>query len=182
MDVEPEPSYQPGGPGQVACRSGRNRSGGDWAGRDRSGWDRARAGGRVPAGVLGPGVAAGSAGVITGVIAWASPFKHTLTPPCPFHALTGLWCPLCGGTRAVWAAAHGDFRVMVHSNALLPVLAVVAAWAWVAWLGRATGWWRLPVPQPKPLAIGAAVVLIAFTVVRNLPALSGVALAPPAVA
>jgi hypothetical protein len=51
---------------------------------------------------------------------------------------------------------------MMHANALLPVMALAAAWGWVTWLGKATG------------------LLITFTVLRNLPGLSF--LAPPALA
>lgn len=28
--------------------------------------------------------------------------------PCLFHLLTGLYCPGCGGTRAIWALLRGD--------------------------------------------------------------------------
>lgn len=31
----------------------------------------------------------------------------TLLPPCIFHRFTGLYCPGCGGTRAVIALSHG---------------------------------------------------------------------------
>ena len=129
---------------------------------------------------LGPVAAAGAAGALGAGIVLGGPFGHRLTPPCPFHAVTGLWCPLCGGTRAVWAAGHGDFRLMLHSNALFPVFAVALGWAWLAWVGRTTGWWRLPVPRGRALAVVAAAVLLAFTVVRNLPGAG--ALAPPVVA
>ena len=27
---------------------------------------------------------------------------------CPLHRLTGMWCPLCGGTRATRELIHGD--------------------------------------------------------------------------
>lgn len=115
-----------------------------------------------------------------GAVGIANPFKHHLTPPCPFHAATGLWCPLCGGTRAVWAAAHGDFSLMMHANALLPAVAALALWSWVAWLGRVTGWWRAPMPRGRTLAVVAGAVLLSFAVLRNLPGFG--ALAPPAVA
>jgi hypothetical protein len=31
-----------------------------------------------------------------------------LMPPCPFRTITGLPCPMCGGTRAFAWAARGD--------------------------------------------------------------------------
>jgi hypothetical protein len=120
------------------------------------------------------------AGVVTlavTVVALVNPFKHHLTPACPLHALTGLYCPLCGGTRATWAAVHLRFGLMWHEDALLPAILVVAMWGWLSWLGGATGRWRLPAIQSRAFCVIAAVVLVAFTVARNLP---GLGLAPPA--
>jgi hypothetical protein len=124
---------------------------------------------------LAPVAAAASA---VAVVTVDSPFSHHLTPPCPFRALTGLWCPFCGGMRAVWAATHGELGLMLHANALLPLYALFALWAWLAFLGRLTGRWRVPAPGNRAFYVVAAVVLIAFTVARNLPGLG--ALAPPA--
>lgn len=31
--------------------------------------------------------------------------------PCAFHSLTGLYCPGCGGTRAVRELLYGDLRM-----------------------------------------------------------------------
>lgn len=47
-------------------------------------------------------------------------------PPCPLRALTGIPCPMCGMTRSVTAAVHGDIG---HSIALSPfgIAAVVLA-------------------------------------------------------
>lgn len=47
------------------------------------------------------------------------------TVVCPFRAATGLPCPLCGSTRAIALAAHGDLG-FVDYNAVA-VLALVAA-------------------------------------------------------
>jgi hypothetical protein len=66
---------------------------------------------------------------------------------------------------------------MVHANLLLPLLIVGAAWGWTAWLGRSTGWWRLPLPRGRAFNVSVLVLLVAFTVVRNLPGMG--ALAPP---
>ena len=46
-------------------------------------------------------------------------------PSCPFHALTGWLCPLCGSLRAVHALLHGDPLVALGLNPLT-TLAVVS--------------------------------------------------------
>lgn len=33
---------------------------------------------------------------------------HDINVPCAFHSVTGLYCPGCGGTRAVRALLRGD--------------------------------------------------------------------------
>lgn len=89
-------------------------------------------------------------------------------PPCPFHEITGLFCPGCGITRALHALAHFDLWRALAMNALvvssLPLLLLMvlqgftprallpAAASRVLFDGR---WW-----------IGA---LVLFGVVRNLP-------------
>ncbi|SEI75287.1 Protein of unknown function [Lachnospiraceae bacterium A10] len=32
---------------------------------------------------------------------------HMILRPCPFHQVTGFYCPGCGGTRSVIALLHG---------------------------------------------------------------------------
>ncbi len=39
-----------------------------------------------------------------------------LMPPCPFRAITGLPCPLCGGTRAFAWAARGDTGFLSYNG------------------------------------------------------------------
>jgi len=141
----------------------------------RPGTGQPVAGQRWPA--AGPVLAAAALCALTGVVALRDPFKHQLTPPCPFHELTGLWCPFCGATRAAWAATHGDMRLMLHANALFPMIVVLFGWSWAAWLGKASGGWSIPVPKGRAFAWALAVVLVAFTVLRNLPGFG--ALAPP---
>jgi len=40
----------------------------------------------------------------------------SLMPPCPFRAVTGLPCPLCGGTRAFAWAARGDTGFLSYNG------------------------------------------------------------------
>nr|WP_274387804.1 DUF2752 domain-containing protein [Salsipaludibacter albus] len=96
---------------------------------------------------------------------------------CPFHAVTGLWCPGCGGLRAIGDLTHGDVGAAVSSNVLAVVLVAVLAVAFAAWVGRR---WRgvedRMIVLSNRWSIGAIVLLALFTVVRNLPA--GAWLAP----
>jgi hypothetical protein len=46
--------------------------------------------------------------------------------PCPFRALTGLPCPLCGMTRAVTAAMRGDVWASLRYHPAGIVLIAVA--------------------------------------------------------
>ncbi len=86
-----------------------------------------------------------------------------LFPPCPFHELTGWFCPACGGMRMTHDLLHGDLAAAFVDNAFaligLPLLLV-----WVLVRRRrsepALTW---PV---YAVMFGAAVV---WTIVRNLP-------------
>ncbi len=93
---------------------------------------------------------------------------------CPLHAATGLWCPFCGGLRCVAALTRGDLFAALSLNvvvvALLPVL--VAWWcltARAALAGRPGGAPRVS----NRFWLGLGLVLVAFTVWRNLPQLAG---------
>lgn len=43
--------------------------------------------------------------------------------PCPFWKLTGLYCPGCGGTRAIRALLHGDILLSLRCHPLILYLA-----------------------------------------------------------
>jgi hypothetical protein len=77
---------------------------------------------------------------------------------CPFHWLTGLDCPLCGLTRALFALAKGRLRDALHFNALAPLAALMlAALLWRrAWVGR--------------LWIAGLAAFLVYGFVRNWPA------------
>jgi hypothetical protein len=95
---------------------------------------------------------------------------------CPFLALTGRPCPLCGGLRAVYDLAHGRPLDAISSNlvvgAALVAGVVVLPW-WAA--RRATGTGFEPPPLPAGWAgwragAAGAVLLLAFGVARWFPA------------
>jgi hypothetical protein len=92
-------------------------------------------------------------------------------PLCPFREMTGLLCPLCGGLRAINHLAHGHIAAALHSNVFVGLGLPLGL---ALWLSGARLIDRRPAAQPgsrvRTVApCVAAVVLIAFTVVRNLP-------------
>jgi len=69
-------------------------------------------------------------------------------PLCGFRHLTGVPCPLCGGTRACAALADGNFLAAWQLNPGLMVLLALAAAHSVqlgaeAWTGRRVQRWRI---------------------------------------
>lgn len=116
----------------------------------------------VPLGVL---AAAGGA-----VVAF-DPVHHHV-PLCPLHAATGLWCPFCGGLRAVWLLAHLQVGSALSSNLVLFALAPWFAWrAWRTLTARppfVPRWRGRPLPAAT-IPATVIVLLVAYTVVRNLP-------------
>lgn len=47
---------------------------------------------------------------------------------CVLHTLTGLYCPGCGGTRAIMFLLHGDLLRSFLYHPLVPYAAVVYGW------------------------------------------------------
>ena len=100
---------------------------------------------------------------------------------CPLHRTTGLWCPLCGGTRATRELIHGDLRAAMGYNPFALVLEAVVVLLVARWLlASARGLRRPLVTGREGILLGAA--LVVFAVVRNLPGMwvyLGPLLGPP---
>src|SRR5258708_38294942 len=47
-----------------------------------------------------------------------SPTERGFYPVCPFHALSGLQCPGCGGTRALFEVVHLHWGEAARLNSL----------------------------------------------------------------
>lgn len=100
---------------------------------------------------------------------------------CPLHRTTGLWCPLCGGTRATRELMHGDLWAAMGYNPFALVLEAAVVLLVVRWLLATARGRRQPlVTGGEGILLGAA--LAVFAVVRNLPGMwvyLGPLLGPP---
>ena len=63
--------------------------------------------------------------------------------PCIFHELTGLYCPGCGGTRAVKALLGGEVLASFFYHPLVLYCAVIAVWFAVSYFL----YWRTKNPK-----------------------------------
>ena len=106
------------------------------------------------------------------VLYFFNPTSYHFYPVCQFHHLTGLNCPGCGATRALYALLHGDLITALHDNGLFLVLLATAGlrggWFWV---NRRRGRPNGPFLPPR-YVIPLVVIIIAFGVLRNLPVFS----------
>ena len=63
-----------------------------------------------------------AAAFVMAALAWPDRLSQVVgavSPGCPFHRLTGLSCPGCGGTRAVQALLAGDVWAACRFNFFL---------------------------------------------------------------
>ena len=89
-------------------------------------------------------------------------------PPCPFHWLTGLYCPGCGATRALHALLHGNVEKAFSMN---PVFVIISPVLVLLIMHQII---KLPAGMAKITAFFSdarpwAWLLISYAVLRNLP-------------
>lgn len=89
-------------------------------------------------------------------------------PSCLLHDVFHIYCPLCGGTRAVDAILHFRFPEALRFNPLVVVFLLLAAiWYGIAWVRLFRGK-RLLAPIPKALSVSLAVAFVGYWILRNL--------------
>lgn len=127
--------------------------------------------------VTPPVALAGGVLVVSVALHFRDPHEAGSWGLCPWLALTGSYCPGCGGLRAVNDLTRGDVAAAASSNLMLvsalPLLAVL-------WLRSVRDRW---VGESRPMsprlfravAWSLAVTAAVFTVARNLPGGAGLA-------
>jgi len=116
-------------------------------------------------------LAVSTAAVAALVLARFPPTDASFYPRCPVFLWLHLYCPGCGGTRALAALLHGRLQEAMHWNAMV-VVSLPCAIAFFAMAYRRAVR-EAPFCWPR-IADGLLtcylIVTGIFTVVRNLPA------------
>ncbi|MEV7977768.1 DUF2752 domain-containing protein [Streptomyces sp. NPDC086519] len=111
-------------------------------------------------------------GAVVGAFAYVGavdPNQPGHYPVCPLYRLTGLYCPGCGGLRSAHAFIHGDFLAALRDNAVGVLAYAGFAVVWTVWVTRAVRG-RPARIELRPVQMWSlGVLLLVFTVVRNLP-------------
>ena len=91
---------------------------------------------------------------------------------CPWLLLTGTYCPGCGGLRAVNDLTRGDFAAAASSNLMFVASLPAVAFFWARSLHQRWTGVRRPLSKAglAVLVAVALVLVVVFSVVRNLPA------------
>jgi hypothetical protein len=120
------------------------------------------------------------AALITGaaIVFFYSPENYPYIP-CIFHKVTGLHCPGCGSTRAIYNLLHGNIAQAAKNNLLLFIWGPYVLYrmlnnAMALWKGRIDNPWY---PGIRLLYV-FIVITIAYTILRNLPLPISTMLAP----
>lgn len=105
-----------------------------------------------------------------GMLYLSPPGQSWFLPACPVHAATGLFCPGCGTTRALYALLHGRLAEALDANLLLVVLLPVLAVLGVLLFTAAVRDNRVrDLRFPPWVTFGLLALVTLFTILRNLP-------------
>jgi Protein of unknown function (DUF2752) len=119
---------------------------------------------------LAPSVVAATGLAGAAYVATVDPARRGVFPTCPFHRLTGLWCPGCGTTRALHQLLTGHVATALGSNLFAPLLVVLGGYLWLSWLWPAMRLGRLPnlARIPSPVWTGLVAAVVVYGILRNL--------------
>ncbi len=120
--------------------------------------------------VRGPLLLAGGVTAATLALHFRDPHERGSWGLCPFSAITGGYCPGCGGLRAVNDLTNGDVLAAASSNLVFVAAVPFLVLLWARWLR--SRWREEPLGDlrhPVVFSLVLLCVLVAFTVVRNLP-------------
>jgi hypothetical protein len=99
-----------------------------------------------------------------------NPSTSGFYPPCLFHSLTGLYCPGCGVTRALYHLAHGHPSAAFAMNPLFVMLFPILIYLFLSYALLGIRGRGLPNFFANPTFLKLLFwIAIAFGIIRNLP-------------
>ena len=108
-----------------------------------------------------------------------NPASSGVFPPCPFHKLTGLYCPGCGSLRALHQLFHGHLAAAFGLNPLMILSLPFVAYGLTAQFLHDFFDIKIPVPFISARWIWAIFTLILlYAIARNIPVTPFTHLAP----
>jgi hypothetical protein len=114
--------------------------------------------------------ALGLAAAATAVLFAFDPSAAKFYPVCPFHALTGLYCPGCGTCRALHELLHGHIAEAFGLNPLMVLSIPFLGYLLVPYITFAiTGKRVLAITVPAIPAKIALWIILIYWVLRNVP-------------
>ncbi len=99
-----------------------------------------------------------------------NPASSGVFPPCPFHKLTGLYCPGCGSLRALHQIFHGQIAAAFGLNCLMVLSLPFIAYGLLAQSLRY--FFNIKIPTvfiPARWIWALFILIIAYTIARNIP-------------
>ena len=113
--------------------------------------------------------AAAAAIALAWLLRYFPPASHAFYPPCPFHALLGILCPGCGGTRALAALLAGHWAEAARQNLLAVAFAPALATCAALELYSALRWNRWRKLTVSPFAVKCLLTIaVLFGFARNM--------------
>ncbi len=88
--------------------------------------------------------------------------------PCPTLTLFHIYCPGCGGTRAVYALFSGDIISALKYNLLVPAAALCAVFLWLENVFAALGKKIKLLPRSGGFKITAFLTAAVYVILRNI--------------
>jgi hypothetical protein len=112
----------------------------------------------------------GLAATAAAVLFAFDPSTSKFYPSCPFHALTGLYCPGCGTCRAIHELLHGHLASAFGLNPLMVLLIPLLSYMFLPYVAFAiTGKMVAAVSVPALWARVTLWIILAYWVLRNVP-------------
>lgn len=95
-------------------------------------------------------------------------FRYITLPSCYLYELTGIYCPGCGCTRAVYALIHGDVILSLKQNPLVIVSLAALFVLYIELVFRAFGKKLRTFVHSKYFLWAAFIAIMIYTVLRNI--------------